>query len=234
MVNAKGTRVPRRVNGPPAITDKKQRDAFVRAHQQQPVRAAVAAPPKVLPNARRPAETPDEFRAAAARARAVQAEVVETNKRRALFKEVDADGSGSLDLDEVKALLGLETNAEAQAVIDELDVDGDGLLDFSELSEAVLKRATGARAPEDGASPDASAHERARLAARAAAVHARKAQAEALKEIEEIKQRNRQQASPRAPVRKPGPPTGKAPTAIQSAVVPEWSLTGGGAEVRRS
>ena len=62
----------------------------------------------------------DPFRAAAAKARSVQAEVLEVNERRARFNQVDGDRNGKLDVDEVKALLNLETETEALTVIKEV------------------------------------------------------------------------------------------------------------------
>ena len=64
--------------------------------------------------------TEDPFRAAAAKARSVQAEVLEVNERRARFNQVDGDRNGKLDANEVKALLNLETESEARAVIQEV------------------------------------------------------------------------------------------------------------------
>ncbi|KAL4176344.1 hypothetical protein KRP22_001295 [Phytophthora ramorum] len=61
----------------------------------------------------------------------------------AQFRISDADGSGSIDEKEFRALLarmGLPISAaEADALVSSIDVDGDGLLDFRELVQMVVR-----------------------------------------------------------------------------------------------
>ena len=82
---------------------------------------------------RDPVETPDPFRAAAARARRVQHELQQAQR----FKSFDGDGDGKMDAKELQELLNLETEEEAAAIIERLDVDGDGGLDLSEVGDAL-------------------------------------------------------------------------------------------------
>jgi len=136
-----------------------------------------------------------------------------------LFKQVDGDGNGRLDLEEVKALLNLETDAEAAAVIQELDIDGDGCLDFDELSDAVMNRATSSNCTPAG-SPRSNAAARASDLARAAAVRARKSQTVALQEAYVI----------RSPAAKYGEESAKPfrddlKSMAPVRTTPDWALT---------
>ena len=70
---------------------------------------------------------------------------------RATFDEMDVDGSGQIDAEELVAALALidkpASAAEAQAMIDEVDADGDGGMDFDEFLECIIhldKQALGA------------------------------------------------------------------------------------------
>jgi len=162
--------------------DKRQRAAFVRAHQQEPLPLASPAH-----NAQtRPAETPNVYRAAAARARAAQREVTDVNNKRTLFKQADGDSNGRLDLQEVRSLLNLETDAEARAMIEELDEDGDGMLDFDEVSDAIVLMGRAENGEDELESTATLTAVLASKLARAAAMCARKAQAEALREAHAI------------------------------------------------
>ncbi|EEY57520.1 uncharacterized protein PITG_00072 [Phytophthora infestans T30-4] len=61
----------------------------------------------------------------------------------AQFRVSDADGSGSIDEREFRALLtrmGLQVSAaEADALVTSIDVNGDGLLDFAELVQMIVR-----------------------------------------------------------------------------------------------
>ncbi len=126
-------------------------------------------------------ETPDPFRAAAARARRVQHELQEAQR----FRQGDTDGDGKMDAAELMALLNLESEEEAAAIIARLDVDSDGELDLSEVGDALVSLRTKlSGAPAEPPSPAKKAAEMAR----AAAGMARKSQVDAQVFVEHIKQ----------------------------------------------
>lgn len=59
------------------------------------------------------------------------------------FKEIDADGSGSIDRSELKEMMmsmmsNDYTEEEIDAMIDKADLDGDGEIDFEGKSEYFL------------------------------------------------------------------------------------------------
>ncbi len=62
---------------------------------------------------------------------------------REVFNTFDADGNGSIDATEIKAVcesLGLEANAtEVEALIKQADEDGNGKIEFEEFKRAVLQ-----------------------------------------------------------------------------------------------
>jgi calmodulin len=66
-----------------------------------------------------------------------EAESPATQEARALFDEIDEDGSGALDRDEIRVLakrLGKKlTNAKLDAAMAEMDADGNGDVDFDEF-----------------------------------------------------------------------------------------------------
>eukprot|EP00960_Hanusia_phi_P068324 766814-Hanusia_phi.AAC.2 len=49
-----------------------------------------------------------------------------------LFNKLDADGSGSIDMAELKAALGNNLSAEIQALMARGDIDGNGVIDYAE------------------------------------------------------------------------------------------------------
>eukprot|EP00644_Phytophthora_capsici_P010889 jgi/Phyca11/104168/e_gw1.9.881.1 len=61
----------------------------------------------------------------------------------AQFRLSDADGSGSIDEKEFRALLkrmGMQISAaEADALVSSIDVNGDGLMDFNEFVQMVVR-----------------------------------------------------------------------------------------------
>lgn len=94
---------------------------------------------------------------------------VEGAKMRALFNEIDEDGSGNLDTDEVKILLAkfgqkLSKKKLAKAFA-EMDDDGSGEIDFDEFSTWYLKHKEGQRAKER-----AKEHKQAQKAKKAAKI----------------------------------------------------------------
>ncbi|RLN63963.1 hypothetical protein BBP00_00003742 [Phytophthora kernoviae] len=82
-----------------------------------------------------PYEIPAEFRSLFTPAQA--------EELAAQFRQSDADGSGSIDEREFRALLirmGMELSAvEVDALVSTIDADGDGLLDFRELVQMVVR-----------------------------------------------------------------------------------------------
>lgn len=108
-------------------------------------------------------ETPDVYRAAAARARRVQHELQEAQR----FKQKDWDRNGKMNPRELKALLNLDSEEEALAIIARLDTDQDRELDMGELGGALASlRAKLETVPEKPGSVQAA--EMARTAARIA------------------------------------------------------------------
>jgi len=49
-----------------------------------------------------------------------------------LFNEIDADGSGTIDLDELKAAVQFTSNANVRDLIQRADLNGDGVIDYGE------------------------------------------------------------------------------------------------------
>ena len=67
---------------------------------------------------------------------------------RRAFKDLDVDGGGTLDKDEVKPLISAVSkgdDATIDRLIKEADVDGDGLIDFEEFVSMVRTIAKGRR-----------------------------------------------------------------------------------------
>ena len=132
--------------------------------------------------ARRPeVETPDPYRAAAARARRVQQELRETQS----FRHA-AGGDGKINATELQVILGLDTIEEAAEIIARLDADGNGDLDLNEASDLLSLRAKLFNAAEGADSPTKSEAEQARAAARAAATMARKVQVDVQTFVERL------------------------------------------------
>jgi len=138
-------------------------------------------PPQPKPTGKVPPDTPDPFRAAAAKARAIQKELQDSQT----FRSFDADGDGKMDAGELQALLGLETEAEAQAILDRLDEDGDGNLDLSEVGDA-LSSLRDKIAQMNAPAEHETAAEQAANKARTSASMARKAQTDAIEYIAKI------------------------------------------------
>jgi len=148
-------------------------------HQTQassPQRSLPAAP---SPPTHSGVETPDPFRAAAARARRVQTELQEAAK----FRQFDQDGDGKMDAAELKALLNLESEAEALAIIGRLDKDGDGELDLGEVGDTLMSLR--AKLEDLGPEVDSEVVQAAAMA-RGAAGLARRAQTEAKMFVQQI------------------------------------------------
>jgi calcium-dependent protein kinase len=61
---------------------------------------------------------------------------------RSLFEEMDTDGSGSIDADELAAGLKARgytvSKAEIEQLIDRMDINQDGTLEFDEFSSALV------------------------------------------------------------------------------------------------
>ena len=67
---------------------------------------------------------------------------------RRAFKDLDVDGGGTLDKDEIKPLISAVTkgdDATIDRLIKESDVDGDGLIDFEEFVSMVRTIGKGRR-----------------------------------------------------------------------------------------
>ena len=119
------------------------------------------------------------YRAAAAKARQVQSEL----RERATFAGAD-DGSGKLDVAELKALLKVETEEEAFAILRQFDHDGDGELDLAEFGSLLARQRGGPSQAAVGAQQSKAAATLAADLARASANRARKAQAEMQAQIQ--------------------------------------------------
>ena len=167
--------------------------------------------------ARRPeVETPDPYRAAAARARRVQQELRETQS----FRHA-AGSDGKINAAELQVILGLDTIEEAAEIIARLDADGDGDLDLNEASDLMSLRAK-LDAAEGAESPTKSEAEQARAAARAAATMARKVQVDVQTFVEQLSPPR--PAKSAAKVTPGAPPSGTA--APETAISRTEALSG--------
>lgn len=60
-----------------------------------------------------------------------------------LFNSIDADGSGSIDIEELKDAVKFTSNANARDLIQRADVNGDGVIDFGEYERLMNMEVNG-------------------------------------------------------------------------------------------